>query len=131
LFATTLISLRIVLGPSGEIIWNNKSAQSDNFCRPIKLQFVKESKEFILSEYNNLEKEISSLQQFQTITENCNISVEFVLSLTLIDGKVLNVLTGTKSMQTCSNSHRNPKHFNVKANIEGRLFVLIKLKYAN
>jgi len=87
---------------------------------------VKESKEFILSEYNNLEKEISSLQLFQTITENGNISVEFVLSLTLIDGKVLNVLTGTKSMQTCSNSHRNPKHFNVKANIEGRLFVLIK-----
>jgi len=42
---------------------------------------VKESKELILSEYNNLEKEISSLQLFQTITENTNISVEFVLSL--------------------------------------------------
>jgi len=49
-----------------------------------------------------------------------------VLSLTLIDGKVLNVLTGTKSMQTCPICHRNPKDFNVNANIEGRLFVSIK-----
>jgi len=88
----------MVQRPSVEIIWNNKSAQSDKFCRPIKLQFVKESKEWILSEYNNLEKEISSLQLFQTITESTKISVEFVLSLTLIVGKVINVLTGTKSM---------------------------------
>jgi len=124
--ATTLIPLRIIVRPSGEIIWTNKSAQSDKLCRLIKLQFVKESKELILSEYNNLEKEISSLQLFQTITENTNISVEFVLSLTLIDGKVLNVLTGTKFTQTCPICHRDPKDFNVKANIEGCLFVSIK-----
>jgi len=39
---------------------------------------VKESKELILSEYNNLEKEISSLHLFQTITENTNISVRAI-----------------------------------------------------
>jgi len=60
---------------------------------------VKESKELILSEYNNLENNISSLQLLQRITENTKISVKFVLSLRVIDGKVLNVLTGTKSMQ--------------------------------
>jgi len=109
-FETTLIPLRIVLRPSGEIIWN-KSAQPEKFCRPIKLQFVKKSIELILSEYNNLEKEISSLQLFQTIIENTNTSVEFVLSLTLIDEKALNVLTGTKSMQTCPICR---KDFNVK-----------------
>lgn len=36
--------------------------------------------------------------------------------MTLIDGKVLNVITGTRSMQTCPICHATPKEFNDLSN---------------
>lgn len=57
MFATTLIPLRIV-SSKGIIIWNNPTPQSVRFCRPIKLQYVKETKEQVLTEKRNLDKEI-------------------------------------------------------------------------
>ncbi|CAH1103353.1 unnamed protein product [Psylliodes chrysocephalus] len=43
-FPTTLIPLRLTTS-NGVVIWNNLTLQSLRFCIPIKLQYVKETKE--------------------------------------------------------------------------------------
>lgn len=47
-FATTLIPLQLI-SENGIIFWYNHASQSPRFCRPIKLEFVKETDEVILS----------------------------------------------------------------------------------
>lgn len=52
LFASTLISLKLI-GKNGSVLWNNPS-QSSRFCRPIKLEFVKESSKIIFDTKANI-----------------------------------------------------------------------------
>lgn len=111
LLATTIIPLRLVLS-SGTPIWNNNTPQSTRFCRPIKLEFVKETKESILREELDLRKEIDALQNLLIhIGNGKTVQISFKLYLTLIDGKVLNILTGTKSTQACPICGATPTDF--------------------
>lgn len=101
LLATTVIPLRLV-DASGRPIWCNRSPQSTRFCRPLKLEFIKESKEVILKENNDLSKQIEELENLTIqIEESKTVNIKFRMNLTVIDGKVLNILTGTKSTQSC------------------------------
>ena len=43
LFATTAIPLRLVAN-NNFILWNNQAPQSIRFCRPLKLEYMKETK---------------------------------------------------------------------------------------
>lgn len=111
LLATTIIPLRLLV-TSGQPIWNNLTPQSTRFCRPVKLEYVKETKESILKEKSDLKNEIDALKSMHiTISEGKIVEVSFDLYLTLIDGKVLNILTGTKSNQTCPICGSTPKDF--------------------
>lgn len=47
IFATTIIPLRLATS-TDHILWNNRASQSSRFCRPIKLEFIKESIDVIL-----------------------------------------------------------------------------------
>lgn len=60
LFATTVIPLKLV-GDFGTVLWLNRTPQSVRFCRPLKLEFVKETKEHILTEKNDLDNQIQKL----------------------------------------------------------------------
>jgi len=112
LLATTLIPLRLrLLNGSNEILWNNKMSQSPRFCRPKKLQYVHKTKNVILTEKQALEDEIRNLQTYKIVLENGHIRIHFRLSIILIDGKVLNIIT-TKSMQSCPICRVTPKLFN-------------------
>ena len=116
LFATTLIPLRL-LGTDNSILWNNKTPQSARFCRPIKLQTIKESKTLILTEKRNVEEQINQLEALEVALDDTHrIQIHFSLFLTLIDGKVLNIITGKKSMQTCPICHATPRTFNDLSN---------------
>lgn len=53
LFATTLIPLRL-LSKNNDILWNNRASQSARFCRPIKIQTIKESIPLSLSQKANV-----------------------------------------------------------------------------
>lgn len=64
LLATTIIPLRLIEA-SGNILWNNRTPQSIRFCRPLKLEYTKETKEIILKEKENIEEEINSLSAFE------------------------------------------------------------------
>lgn len=115
LFATTLIPL-CLNSEHGVLLWNNRSSQSPRFCRPIQLRYVKESKDVILQQKQAVENEIDKLQPFVIVSGSYRITIHFSLHLTLIDGKVLNVITNTRSMQSCLICHATPKTFNNLSN---------------
>lgn len=52
LFVTSIIPLKLI-SFSNQIIWLNRTPQSIRFCRPIKIEYVKETKEHILAEKKN------------------------------------------------------------------------------
>lgn len=111
LLATTIIPLRL-LESSGNILRNNCTPQSTRFFRPLKLEYTKENRENILKEKQNIEEEINALNTLVVnIGDKRMLHVKFRLYLTLIDGKVLNILTGTKSSQACSICGATPKDF--------------------
>lgn len=122
LFATTLIPLRLSTS-TGLILWNNQTPQSARYYRPIKLQFVKESRDVILAQKFCIEQQIAKLQVFDIMLQNFSIKIHFSLFLTLIDGKILNTITDTKSMQTCLICHATPKQFNDLSNKTNGLFL--------
>lgn len=106
LFVATMIPIRLV-DSLNRLIWVNKSPQSVRFCRPIKIEYAKESIAKIQEEKHNLDMQVANLQNFKS--HSANISVNFKTYMTLIDGKVLNVLTNTKSTQCCPICAINPK----------------------
>lgn len=116
LFATTLIPLRWLTN-SNVILWNNRASQSVRFCRPINLQYVKETADIIRKQKESVEAEINQLRPLQVDLNNVKIHIHFSLCLTLIDDKVLNILTNTNSTLTCPICHATPKQFNDLVNI--------------
>jgi len=101
LFATTLIPLRLIT-ENDVILWNNRISQSGKFCRLIKFHFIQESKKVILTQKYNIEQQIKQLDIFEYKIENYSITINFSFHMTLIDGKVLNIITNINSMQSCS-----------------------------
>ncbi|CAL1671862.1 unnamed protein product [Lasius platythorax] len=122
LFVTTLIPLRFS-SSTGIIFWNNRTTQSARFCRPLKLEYVKECSDVIMRQKQLIEDQINQLKIFEINLNDYRIRVLFSLLLTLIDGKVLNIITGTKSMQTCPICHATPNKFNDLSNRLKGLFL--------
>lgn len=122
LFATSLIPLRWST-KDNVILWNNRASQSTRFCRPISLQYVKESADIIATQKASIEAEIDELQTLEVDLNNVNVRIHFSLFLTLIDGKVLNIITNTKSTQACPICHATPKQFNDLSNRSKTTFI--------
>ena len=64
LFATAVIPLRLVAS-NNLILWNNQAPQSIRFCRPVKLECMKEPKEHVLKEKNEIDQQIEKLSDFE------------------------------------------------------------------
>lgn len=123
LFVTSVIPLKIITLDNA-IIWINRTPQSVRFCRPLKIEFVKETREHILKEKHNLDQQILNLTNLEYVFGNGRkMSVKYELIMTLIDGKVLNVLTGTKSSQSCPICGANPKQFLLIKNLNSSLYL--------
>lgn len=71
----------------------------------------------------SIEAEIDMLQALEIDVGNINVRIHFSLFLTLIDGKVLNVITNTKSTQACPICHATPKQFNDLSNRSRSTFI--------
>jgi len=101
LFVTSMTPLQLI-DSNARVIWRNRTPHSVRFCRPIKVEFVKESKDVIKNEHARMKREISCLKSFACkIDGNKEIDIKFSLHLTAIDGKVLNTITNTTSNQCC------------------------------
>lgn len=122
LFVTSLIPLKLI-DNLDRVLWFNRTPQSIRFCRPLKIEYAKESTDHILSEKRNLDLQIQNLMPFVYTGHNSsNIYVTFDLQMTLIDGKILNAVTGTKSSQCCPICGAKPEQFRKIKNMKSNIF---------
>ena len=83
-------------------IWENESPQSTHSCRPIQLEFQKESEAYIKQTKKNIDEQIEDLPTHLLKMHNGqNLAISYRFYFTMIDGKVMNVVTGTRSAQNC------------------------------
>ena len=98
LFVVSMVPLRLVLKDGSAVIWANHTPSSPRFCRPISIQYTKESTSLTAETARNMDKEIDELLPLQS----ASATVSYELYMTMVDGKVVNAVTGTPSSQTCS-----------------------------
>jgi hypothetical protein len=124
LVATTLVPLQLKNNQNPNLpYWHNRRAQSSNFCRPIKLQFAKEDRQLIMRENASMQHQIRQLQPVKIdLGNDLKLDVDFNLHMTLIDGKVLNHITNTNSMQRCPLCGARPSEFNDISRINSDAF---------
>lgn len=119
-FSSTLTPIQLFMHNDRKMImWFNAMPQSIRFCRPIILEFIKESKEVILATKNDIEKEMNELTPVKVELLNDKIIlVDFDFVLSMIDGKVLTYITGSSSMQNCPICGAKPNVMNSKEKFE-------------
>lgn len=93
------------------ILWQNPRTSSTRFCRPLKLQFIKETDEVIKSEFSYVESQIKQLSPTKVNVGSREYIVYHELLKTMVDGKVCNSLMSTSS-QKCYLCKSGPAQFN-------------------
>lgn len=115
-FFTSLVPLQLVCKDHESnteiVVWKNPRPSSPRFCRPIRLQFLHENVESTVNEVDDIEKQVESLVSFTTQVHGMEICVKYSMTFTMIDNKVCNAVSGTKSTQRCYLCGATSKDFN-------------------
>lgn len=98
-FITCIVPLRLTCGE--KILWQNPRPASTRYCRPLKIEFVKESTEISLKEKKRVDDQIKHLRESTSIIQGKSLKISHNLIFAMIDGKVCNALTATTSTQKC------------------------------
>ena len=106
LLLTSVVPLRLT-AMDGSLVWNNSTPSSPRFCRPISLEFCKETKSKLKDVEQRVGCQVASLQPLQDPAA----TVHYHLTMTMVDTKVVNALTDTSS-QSCSMCGARPSMFN-------------------
>lgn len=119
LFVFSLVPIRLQPIDNNKIyLWQNDRPSSTKLCRPIKFIISKETTEMVKQEYDELEKQRLKLLPTTFFIENIQINIHHQLHLTMVDGKLCNILTDTKSSQTCYICGATPKSMNNKPDLK-------------
>ncbi|CAH0552515.1 unnamed protein product [Brassicogethes aeneus] len=70
-FITCMVPIRLVCNT--KIIWQNPSPASTLYCRPLKIQFVKESTQVSIAEKSRVDDEIKNIQNSTTIVQDRSV----------------------------------------------------------
>lgn len=109
-FITCLVPIRLTLGEN--VIWQNPSPASTRYCKPIRIEFRKETTEFIVEEKNKMDEEIRNIQNSNVLVQSKQIGIKHKLIFSMIDGKVCNAITETTSTMRCFICGATSTHFN-------------------
>lgn len=90
-------------------IWKNEVPSSTKLCRPIKFTFKKETKDLIIEEVSKMREQINLLEPITFDFDGQKIEINYKMLLTMIDGKVAQALTNTKSSSSCIICKKNFK----------------------
>ena len=121
LFQTAIVPIRLDVG--GSCVWRNEKPNSFQFCRPLHLQYQKESNDLCKREYADLVEQREKLMDYTFVMneeKNEHLNIKFKIDLTMFDGKVLNVLTDTASTQSCNICGAKPSEMNKLEVIQGK-----------
>lgn len=105
-FMTSLVPLR--LESKDILLWENPNPSSTSYCRPVKFEFIKESNELVKREEECMNDEISALVP----TEHKGIKIFHELHMTMINGKIVTIVSDTPSSSTCSICLSKPSEMN-------------------
>ena len=112
---TSRAPIRMTLG--NKVVWQNPSCSSTRFCRPMKLQFLKETSSVLKNERHYWQKQIDGLEETLIALTGLQVRVSSRLHLTMLDGKAVNVITDTASMQRCALCGATPSVMNDIENV--------------
>lgn len=105
-FVTSLVPIKLTNG--SDIIWMNEYPSSTRYCRPIRFHFTHENAEICKKEYERMEHEINNL-----ISTKCgNVTVNYDMLFTMIDGKVCTILSNVPSSSSCYLCGAKPTEMN-------------------
>jgi len=98
-------------------LWENPKPSSTRYCRPIQFIYTKETPETTRTEIQKVEQDIENLRTTEIVLDHeKSLTIYYTLIITMIDGKVINVLTDTSS-QKCFICQCNPKAMNDVENL--------------
>lgn len=117
-FITSIVPLKLTC--NGKTIWQNPRPSSTRFCRPLKIEFLKETQNTAKLEKERIENEIKTLMDTTVLSKERIIKVNHILMLVMIDGKVCNAITDTSSTQRCYLCGATSKEFNSIDNMIAR-----------
>lgn len=110
------------------VVWQNPKPSSTKLCRPLKFDFVKESKEKILLEIESIKKEIEKLRPSEVEVSGKKFRVKHNLLCTMVDGKVCQALTDTSS-SNCTICKATPKEMNDLEKVKERVVNISAYQY--
>lgn len=115
IFLTSLAPLQILgsdISKKEFVLWKNPRPSSPRYCRPIRIQFLKETVSSTIQERQHVDNQIESLTPFTTFIDGKEVTVKYELYFTMIDGKVCNSVTNTKSTMRCYICNLTSSQFN-------------------
>ena len=107
LFLSCTVPVQLKVQETNVILWTNPKTSSTQYCRPVRMQYVKENKQIVKAEYDffmSTELSTTTIDLFH---------VKHKLECTMIDGKVSTLLSSlSDSYQVCNICGLNPKKMN-------------------
>jgi hypothetical protein len=126
LIAATMVPVQLIIErENGEKIfaWKNLHSASCFWNRTISLVYHKETDEMIIETYDNIQDQIKRIISHKyKFLENYNLEVCHNFHLSMIDGRVIKVLTRTRSFMQCPICNALPNDMNVLQNLENGKF---------
>ena len=107
MFLTAIVPIKAEVGR--KCILENPTPSSTRYCRPWRIQLLKETIAILAKERQYCEDKIRQLEPFEVKINGHKIKVYFKLLLTMLDGKAVNAVTETSSMQKCNICGSTPK----------------------
>lgn len=113
IFQSCFVPLRLVSGKTCEkVLWENPTPSSPRYCRPIRFRFIKESIDITQEEIEYVKTSAQSLNATEVVLNGNTFFVNHVFIMTMVDGKVCNATTGTKSTSKCYLCGATSREFN-------------------
>ena len=114
LFMMSLVPLQLIhsLSTNDTPCWINPHPSSTKLCRPIKFEFAKETSTKITEEINIIKNDIEKLSPTKVQIQRKRFTIKHSLHLTMLDGKVHQVMTGTPSAASCYICGAKPSEMN-------------------
>ena len=104
---TSLVPLHLAT-EDGIPVWHNGTPNSPRFCRSVAIKFAKETPSLVLQDKQTMDDQTAALMPLANAGATCR----YDLQMTMVDGKIVNTISGTSSAQRCSMCGATPSIVN-------------------
>ena len=121
------------------LIWRNPTPSSTRYCRPISMEYIKETAEVSLQLKNDIDNQIKNLNntfikipivnECGIIVQEINVEIEHVLQMTAVDGKVINAAVSNTAQGNCFLCGAKPSEMNIINNFSKKVIDKTPLNY--